>query len=558
MRRRALRCCFSTHTGAPLCVAAFRCAAARCAVVQRAALLCNALPQRSCRCAAAHAQRPAFRDVAAPEAEADAHVALCASLQLTGRVLLAAEGINGTLCGSDTDVEAYIAAMCAHPLFRMRRDDFKRSAAAGAADPFSRELFVLVVPEIIASGGAFAGVPLALTGQGYLTPTEWRDALQSADANTVVIDVRNRNEVQLGGFAGALDPRTRSFAEFPAWCAANAEALRAKRVLMYCTGGVRCEKASAFLRTSGLASEVRHLQGGIHKYIDAFGEDELWRGKNFVFDRRGALGGEAAGAASRHVVGRCVGCAGACEQLDGRAACTVCNEPVLCCDGCRAAQPEQHCEEHAHLRTCFFRRLRRFSAGELTAQLAELEALLHSLEAEKRRGAGRRRTLAAQAARVRAALAGEADVADADVLEEAPSEQAPPQLLWVRGRFPTDEVAARAAWPLRIWPLSARPWAFIRDVAAPDGASLAVEVDCKVCDDAYDLELGARLAPQGRPSRTRVWGVAWDAARQASQVAVAVQQAKEPLSPADAKTQSTLHLRWLGFEPLNEKLAFCT
>jgi UPF0176 protein len=141
----------------------------------------------------------AYRHVADPEGEADAHVALCARLQLSGRVLLAAEGINGTLSGAADDIDAYVAALCAHDTFRMRLDDFKRSAAAGAADPFSRECFVLVVPEIIASGGAFAGVPLESTGQGYLTPAQWRDALTARTDDTVVIDVRNRKEARAGG-----------------------------------------------------------------------------------------------------------------------------------------------------------------------------------------------------------------------------------------------------------------------------------------------------------------------------------------------------------------------
>jgi hypothetical protein len=351
---------------------------------------------------------------------------------------------------------------------------------------------------------------------------------------------------------------------------ANAEQLRDKRVLMYCTGGVRCEKASSWLRASGLASEVCHLQGGIHRYVEAFGEEEgLWHGRNVVFDRRGALGGDGAPATapSRFVVGRCVGCGGPWEELDGLAVCTACNEPLLACDACRAARREHHCEEHAHLRRCFFRQLARFSADELWEQLDELSAMHAGLEAEGRRSAGRRRTLAAQATRVRARLdalqrgdaCGDADddgaavtAADGDAPageDEAAAPQAPPQLLWVRGRFPTDAAAARVAWPSRIWPLSARPWAFIREARADDGASsLCVEVDCKIADDPYDAELGARLAPQGRPARTRVWAVAWDDARNASQLAVAVQ----PPAGAEQRTQTLLHLRWLGFEPIRD------
>ena len=124
-----------------------------------------------------------YRHLADPAAFADEHVSLCSGLQLSGRVLVASEGINGTLSGSHAAVEAYVAALCAHPLLRLTPDDFKRSAASGAADPFSRECFVLVVDEIVASGGLLSSVPLEATGQGYLTPAAWREALLEARAD---------------------------------------------------------------------------------------------------------------------------------------------------------------------------------------------------------------------------------------------------------------------------------------------------------------------------------------------------------------------------------------
>ena len=119
----------------------------------------------------------AYRRVADPDGAADEQAELCARLQLSGRVLIAEEGINGTLSGSATATAAYVEALCLHPLWRMRQSDFKRSAARGASDPFSRELFVLVVPEIVASGGALSGIAVEDTGAGYLTPSEWREAL---------------------------------------------------------------------------------------------------------------------------------------------------------------------------------------------------------------------------------------------------------------------------------------------------------------------------------------------------------------------------------------------
>ena len=459
-------------------------------------------------------------------------------------MLVAAEGLNGTLSGSAAATEAYVAALCAHPLWRMRPADFKRSAACGASDPFSRELFVLVVPEIVASGGALSGIAVEDTGAGYLTPAEWREALLRQDDDTVVIDVRNRREFALGRFAGAIDPCTASFAAFPAWVASNAELLRDKRVLMYCTGGIRCEKASALVRQAGVgAREVRHLQGGIHCYADAFGEDGLWCGKNFVFDRRGALGCAEAGP-SRVVVGKCVSCGGAWERMDGAARCTVCNEPVLACDACRTAQREQHCEEHAPLRRCFFRRMGAFLPAELEQHAAQLAAMLR----DGALSAGRRRTVAAQAGRVRDRLAalrdGTAQPDPPEAAELPPATDTMTQL-WIAGAFPANAEEARAAWPCRIWPLSARPWAFIEEALGADGA-FAVDVECKVAADGYDAELGARLAPQGQPARSRFWALRRDDA--GDTLLACTLQLPVSADAAEQAKQRRLHLRWLGFD----------
>ena len=265
-----------------------------------------------------------------PGEEAAAQAALCRRLQLSGRVLVAAEGINGTLAGTAAACDAYEAALGAHPALALQPADFKRSSPSGSADPFSSECFVLEVAELVESAGALSALPLAATGQGYLSPAAWRAALTDPDPGTVVIDVRNAAEVALGRFAGALNPGTRSFAEFPAYVARPdvLAQIAGKRVLMYCTGGVRCEKASALVRASGVAAEVRHLQGGIHRYLEAYGEDGLWQGRNFVFDRRGAQSNgdqgaaAAAGGGSRFPVGRCCGCGCPYEHLDGSAACT--------------------------------------------------------------------------------------------------------------------------------------------------------------------------------------------------------------------------------------------
>jgi len=191
----------------------------------------------------------------------------------------------------------------------MSDSDFKRSETSSSqslsnssSDAFSGELFVRVVPELINSGGAFCSISIENTGKGYLTSDEWKTELQAlssdaeAAANTVVIDVcvpfacptpacrlassyrqvRNRNEVALGHFKGAIDPFTASFSEFPSWVQKHSSELKHKKVLLYCTGGIRCEKASAYVRNQlGDCSQVFHLQGGIHKYLDAHGECQI-------------------------------------------------------------------------------------------------------------------------------------------------------------------------------------------------------------------------------------------------------------------------------------------
>ena len=334
---------------------------------------------------------------------------------------------------------------------------------------------------------------------------------------------------------------------------------------MYCTGGVRCEKASAFVRASGLAKEVRHLQGGIHRYAETFGEDGgLWMGTNFVFDRRAALGdgtddappsdappsaADAAHARRPHiVVGRCVGCDAPWELMDGAAVCTVCNEPVLACDDCRAARDEHHCDEHVHLRHCFFRQLCTYTEPQLASQLA----LLQGRRSDKRLSRPARRTIGLHAQRVEQRLSSlqRGEATPHAVVAEPTAE--PTVTVWVGGKFPTCKADGRRAWPCRIWPLSARPWAFVREVNRPTSASadlpgFIVEVECKITADAYDTELGLRLAPHGRLARTRIWPLRLDDERNATLVACALQHAVSA-DEGEQHVQCKLHLRWLGFE----------
>ncbi len=222
-----------------------------------------------------------FADCAALAAPLDA---VCRLNGVRGTVLLAPEGINGTIAGPGAGVAAVVAHIRALPGCALL--DVKLSTAA--AMPFHR-LKVRIKREIVTMGQP-AIDPLA-TGQ-YVAPEDWNALID--DPATIVIDTRNDYEVTAGSFAGAIDPGTRSFRDFPAWFRANRDALlaghAAPKVAMFCTGGIRCEKATAFLKGEGVA-DVYHLQGGVLKYLEHVApEDSRWQGECFVFDERVAVG----------------------------------------------------------------------------------------------------------------------------------------------------------------------------------------------------------------------------------------------------------------------------
>jgi UPF0176 protein len=198
-----------------------------------------------------------------------------------GSILLAPEGVNGTIAGSLDGVAEVLAALRAIPGFEAL--EWKESHAAEM--PFDR-LKVRLKREIVTMG-----VPGADPSKGvgtYVPPAEWNALITAPDV--AVIDTRNAYEVGIGTFRGAIDPGTESFGEFPAWWKANRERFAGKRLAMFCTGGIRCEKATAWLVAQGVEG-VHHLQGGILKYLEEVPEeDSLWDGDCYVFDRRVSVG----------------------------------------------------------------------------------------------------------------------------------------------------------------------------------------------------------------------------------------------------------------------------
>ena len=211
--------------------------------------------------------------------------AFCAGLGLKGSVLLAAEGINGTLAGSEDGIAALVAELRVGKLFGGRLDNLELKFSQADAMPFGR-MKVRLKKEIVTLGDKAAD-PTQRVGV-YVEPSEWNELIASPD--TLVIDTRNAFEVAMGTFQGAVDPRIASFGQFRDFVAQKLDPGRHNKIAMFCTGGIRCEKASALLLTQGFG-EVYHLKGGILKYLEEVPEaDSRWRGECFVFDDRVALG----------------------------------------------------------------------------------------------------------------------------------------------------------------------------------------------------------------------------------------------------------------------------
>jgi UPF0176 protein len=211
--------------------------------------------------------------------------AICAELRLKGSVLLAHEGINGTLAGSAEAIGDLIEELRDGALFGGRLDNLELKFSQAAAMPFQR-LKIRLKKEIVTLGDTAAN-PTRQVGI-YVEPADWNALIAAPD--TLVIDTRNAFEVAMGTFAGALDPGIQSFGQFKDFAARHLDPVTHKKVAMFCTGGIRCEKASAYLLSRGFA-EVYHLKGGILRYLEGVPEAEsCWRGECFVFDDRVALG----------------------------------------------------------------------------------------------------------------------------------------------------------------------------------------------------------------------------------------------------------------------------
>jgi len=216
-----------------------------------------------------------------PDALRPPLMALCAQHGVKGSLLMAQEGVYGTIAGSRDGVDAVLLHLRSLP--GCAALEHKESFAE--TPPFSR-MKVKLKREIVTMGQPNVD-PIARVGS-YVAPSDWNDLINQPDV--VLIDTRNDYEVGIGTFEGAVDPDIRTFREFPKWWEDNREVFRGKRVAMFCTGGIRCEKSTNFLLGQGV-NEVYHLKGGILKYLEEVpAEASKWQGECYVFDGRVSVG----------------------------------------------------------------------------------------------------------------------------------------------------------------------------------------------------------------------------------------------------------------------------
>ena len=208
-------------------------------------------------------------------------LSVCEANGVRGTLLLAVEGINGTIAGSKAGIDAALAHIRSLP--GCAALEWKESTAETM--PFGK-MKVRLKREIVTMGQPDVD-PTASVGH-YVEAADWNALISAPDV--AVIDTRNDYEVEIGTFEGAVDPETRSFRDFPAWWQANKHRFHNKRIAMFCTGGIRCEKSTNYLLSQGVEG-VFHLKGGILKYLEEVPEDDSkWHGQCFVFDQRVSLG----------------------------------------------------------------------------------------------------------------------------------------------------------------------------------------------------------------------------------------------------------------------------
>lgn len=245
---------------------------------------------------------------------------LCDGLGLTGRIILANEGINGTVGGTIKAANAYKQAMEESVLFQ--GIDFKDGPGDAKCFPRMR----IVVKEEIVNLGIDPEKLTVEQGGKHLTPKATHELLNNKPENLVIIDCRNNYEWKVGNFRDAIKPNIKHFRDFPKYIDEHKSEYKDKEVLMYCTGGIRCERASAYVKQATNAKQVYQVEGGIHRYVEQF-PDGHFRGKNYVFDERIAV------PVTNEILSNCTLCPVKCDTYTN---CwnVGCNAHIIVCNDC--------------------------------------------------------------------------------------------------------------------------------------------------------------------------------------------------------------------------------
>ncbi|GAB2287267.1 hypothetical protein Dimus_021649 [Dionaea muscipula] len=284
----------------------------------------------------------------------------CSSLGLLGRIRLSSQGVNVTIGGKLSSLEKHIASVKENSLFD--GTDFKlASCDEPLSDKVAKEcgftsLSIRIVKELVtlSSNPLFKPPDVSDAGR-HLSAAEFHSVLQNAGSlpgeeypiksgKLVLLDARNLYETRIGKFetpnVQTLDPGIRQYSDLPTWIDDHIEELRGSSVLMYCTGGIRCEMTSAYIRSKGLGFEkVFQLYGGIQRYLEQFPDGGFFKGKNFVFDHRISVG-----SSDESIIGKCLVCGSSFDDYSSRNRCTLCRMLVLVCNDCQKEHAEYVCE----------------------------------------------------------------------------------------------------------------------------------------------------------------------------------------------------------------------
>jgi len=261
-----------------------------------------------------------YVDIAYPKHIMKWQKKICHDLSLTGRIIIGHEGINGTVGGTQKNTELYQAIMQKNSLFN--NIDFKQSK--GDADCFSR-LSVIVKNEIVNLGLD----PYAITadkGGKHLTPDKAHALIKQHPSDLLIFDIRNKIEWEVGYFQRAIKLDINHFRELPKYINTHLDQFKDKQVLMYCTGGIRCERASTYLKSKNITKQVYQIEGGIHRYVEQY-PNGFFRGKNYVFDNRITL------KVTDEILGTCLLCTTSCDNYTNCSN-AKCNKHFICCDPC--------------------------------------------------------------------------------------------------------------------------------------------------------------------------------------------------------------------------------